>query len=329
MGKKLKKTDQVKIVQMKRLGYSNRSIAVHLWNNTQLESRIRRYLSTLKPIDYAISSDSVMQNPIEENLKIQDNLKILYYDVEISPTQALVWGRFKQNISSSQIVSHWYVLTQSWAWSNGEITGSRLTHQEALDEDDEGLITQIWNLLDEADVVIGHNLRRFDIKKINARFAYYGFPAPSPYKIIDTLEIAKVRFGFPSNKLNDLCEYLGIGVKADVGGMETWAKAIKGCDEALDHMLEYNHQDINLTRQLYNRLKSFDNNAVNLAVMRGGQGKALCPTCTSDDIVPMEGKYVYTPNSRYQAYRCRNCNTNMRSTSRDKSSGNAFVRVVI
>lgn len=329
MSKKMKKTEKDEILRLKKLGFSNRSIAVRLWNNTQLESRIRRYLSTLQPHEYAINSSVSLNQVNEEDLDIQDKLKILYYDVEIAPTQALVWGRFKQNISSSQVVSHWYVLTQSWAWSNGEIQGSRLTPAEALEEDDEALIAQVWHLLDEADVVIGHNLRRFDIKKINARFAYYGFPAPSPYKIIDTLEIAKVRFSFPSNKLNDLCDFLGIGVKADVGGMETWAKAIKGDLEALEHMLEYNNQDINLTRQLYNRLKGFDNNAVNLAVMRGGVGKALCPTCTSDDIVPLENKYVYTPNSRYQAYRCRNCNTNMRSTSRDKSSGNAFVRVVI
>ena len=36
--------------------------------------------------------------------------------------------------------------------------------------DDKALMRKLWDLMDEADIVIGHNCDSFDIKKINSRF---------------------------------------------------------------------------------------------------------------------------------------------------------------
>ena len=251
---------------------------------------------------------------------------ILYFDLECSPTSAYIWRRFKENISQAQILNEWYLLTQSWAFNDGEIQSSKLTSQEAIDQNDESLVLQVWHLLNNADIVVGHNLRRFDIKKINARFAYYRLPPPSPYKIIDTLEICKSKFAFPSNKLNDVCAYLGIGVKEDTGGFSTWAKCVKGDDSALEHMEIYNQQDVRLTRELYKRLRSFDNNSVNVSVMVDQTGM-ICSSCASDDVEVLDGKFVHTPNGKYQAYKCNSCNTTLRHTTKTGKS-NQLVRVV-
>ena len=252
---------------------------------------------------------------------------ILYYDLECSPTNAFIWRRFKENISQAQILNEWYLLTQSWAFNDGEIQGSKLSSKEAIEQDDEVLVSQVWHLLHNADIIVGHNLRRFDIKKVNARFAYYNYPAPSPYKIIDALEICKSKFAFPSNKLNDVCEYLGIGVKADTGGFSTWSESVKGNEEALEHMLQYNLQDVHLTRELYKRLRGFDNNAVNASVMVDQTGM-ICSTCCSDNVEIAEDKFVHTPNGKYQAYKCNSCGTSLRHTSKIGQS-NKLVRVVV
>lgn len=250
---------------------------------------------------------------------------ILYYDLECSPTNAFIWRRFKENISQAQILNEWYLLTQSWCFNDNEIQGSKLSGAEALAQDDEPLVLQVWHLLNNADIVVGHNLRKFDIKKINARFAFYNLPNPSPYKIIDTYEICKSKFAFPSNKLNDVCSYLGIGVKEDTGGFKTWSECVKGNEDALEHMLQYNKQDIFLTRELYKRLRGFDNNGVNVSIMVDQTGM-ICSTCASDDVEVIEDKFVYTPNGRYQAYRCNSCQTTLRHTTKVGNS-NKLVRV--
>jgi len=46
-------------------------------------------------------------------------------------------------------------------------------------EDDSGILREIWKMLDEADIVITQNGRKFDQKKLNARFILNGFKPPS------------------------------------------------------------------------------------------------------------------------------------------------------
>jgi hypothetical protein len=40
----------------------------------------------------------------------------------------------------------------------------------------------MWKLLDRADVVVGHNADKFDVRKGNARFIAHGLPPPPPYR---------------------------------------------------------------------------------------------------------------------------------------------------
>ena len=312
---------QQKVLLLKNAGYSNRYIAKEIWGDSNKEYTIRRFLK--KVSNPTISSNNDLYN---EYTKPDNSAKILYYDLECSPTKAYIWRRFKENISQAQVLEESFLLTHSWAWNDGEIYGTRLTGKEALEENDEVLVEQAWHLFNNASVIVMHNGRRFDAKKLNARFVLYGFPPPSPYKIVDTLEICKAKFGFPSNKLNDVCQYLGIGVKADTGGFDTWKNSCAGDDNALEYMLQYNRQDIHLGRELYKKLRGFDNNGVNVAVMQDNVG-ALCPNCGSDDVHILENKFAYTPNGKYQVYTCGGCYTNMRSTTKT-GKRNSFVRVV-
>lgn len=328
-------------VDLKAKGMSNRGIARTLFGNENYRNRLNDFFKNdnviedvynrekaIEAVENEVQGCSVNQVYTNEADKIvkDDEVKILYYDLELSPTKGYVWSRFKQFLNNDQILSEFFLLTHSYAWNDGEVQGLRLTGREALEENDECIVDQAWHLLHNCDIIVGHNLRRFDVKKLNARFAQFGYKPPSPYKIIDTLEICKNKFAFPSNKLNDVCQYLGIGVKADTGGFQCWKDACAGSDEALEHMLTYNKQDIHLTRELYKKLRGFDNNAVNVAVMKEGCG-ALCTSCGSDNISVLEGKFAFTPNSKYQVYECNDCKTKLRSTSH-AGKRNSLVRVV-
>lgn len=102
-------------------------------------------------------------------------------------------------------------------------------------EDDTILLKDLWNLLHQADYVIAHNGRKFDCGKINARFIQNDMLPPSPYRIIDTLEIAKRSFNFTSNKLQYLADALKCAPKLKHGkfpGFELWNECIKDNEEA-------------------------------------------------------------------------------------------------
>ena len=95
----------------------------------------------------------------------------------------------------------------SWAASwlgSGEVMSARLYSEEVLDECDFRIVKQLWNLLNEADIVVAHNGNAFDIPKIRARFALNGLPPTSFYQQIDTKITAAKEFGFSSNKLDAL-----------------------------------------------------------------------------------------------------------------------------
>ena len=44
----------------------------------------------------------------------------------------------------------------------------------------------IFATLDEADIVVAHNAKKFDNRVAAARFMYHGFLPPSPFKTVDT-----------------------------------------------------------------------------------------------------------------------------------------------
>lgn len=116
-----------------------------------------------------------------------------------------------------QVVSEGYTLCYSAKW-----LGKKNVLFDAMpfygeykvgSENDFSVVKSLWDLLDKADIVIAHNCQDFDVPMMNSRFVFNDLRPPSPYKIVDTLKIARQNFRFPSNKLDDLGEYLGLGRK--------------------------------------------------------------------------------------------------------------------
>lgn len=312
---KVKEGDFDIVLQMKKEGYSNRHIAKELWGDSGYESRIRRFLKDLS------DDESVSEHP-----SISNSCKVLYYDIETTPNISYHWGNWKANIGYKQRYQESFMLSHSWAWNNGDIAGSILTKEEVLEADEERIVLEAWSLFDNCDVVVGHNAKNFDIRKMNGYFLKFGLPPPSPYKVIDTLSIAKRKFNLQYNNLAYLAEYLGVTQKIDSGGMDTWIRCMRGEQEALDEMLEYNKGDIDTLRQIHQKLIAWDNDGVNISLYNDDD-VLLCTHCGSDDISKVEGKVVTTVQRKYQLYKCNSCGCNLR----DKTMlgvGNTLTRVV-
>lgn len=187
------------------------------------------------------------------------NPKILFIDIETAPIESYTWWIYDQCISINQIKEDWFVLSWSakWLWEK-EIKHARLTWKDALRKNDRLIIKEIWSLIDAADIVVGHNLDRFDIKKINTRFIKHWLPIPSYYQTIDTLKIARKFFGITSNKLDYLCKFLWLKRKISTWWFELWSECLKWNEKALKQMDEYCRNDTVILEELYLKLEKYN-----------------------------------------------------------------------
>jgi DNA polymerase elongation subunit (family B) len=236
-------------------------------------------------------------------------LRLLTVDIETAPNMAYVWGLWDQNVGLNQIVSS----TEMMCWSAKWTDHTKIHYRSTFHDGKEKMVKDLWALLDKADAVIHFNGRRFDIPHINREFLEMGLEPPSPYKQIDLFQAVKRRFRFPSNKLEYVCDRLGIGNKVKHEGFDLWLRCMAGEKSAWDLMKIYNLQDVALTEMLYWKLLPWIPNTPSPAAHSGGE---VCPACGSSRLKPRG--FAYTSQSQYQRYVCRECGKWSRATTAAK-----------
>lgn len=240
-----------------------------------------------------------------ENTQCKLPAKVLLFDIETLPLEVYVW-QLKNNdyISPSNIIKDWCVLSWSAKWLfNDKVEFGNLTPYEAIHRDDRRSLQRMWELLDEADICIGHNSVRFDHKKLNTRFLVGGMQRPMYYKTIDTLQVAKQNFAFSSNKLDYINAQLGIHQKSGTD-YELWKQCAVGNEEAIKRMVNYNINDVQILEELYVKLRPWITNHPSLRSYISINGD-ICSNCGSDDLEL--GGWYRTNQNKYQAFRCNNC----------------------
>ena len=242
-------------------------------------------------------------------------MKTLYLDIETSPMDIKTWGVWEQN--ALKIENEWVILGMSYAWDDGKpkliypddiVAAKFLEHRNAVEAT---ILGRIWTLLDEADLVIGHNSDKFDLKKINARLVRAGYGPPSPYLTVDTLKVARQRFAFTKNSLDYLGQYLGVGGKLKHTGLQLWLDCVNGDPKAWKLMKKYNKQDVILQRDVYKRLLPWINGHPHM----GGEG---CPICGSLDS-QRRGNRTMKSGIKYVQHQCNDCGSYYRDRKAESS----------
>lgn len=235
--------------------------------------------------------------------------KILIFDLETSPNIGYSWGKWEQNII--EFVKEWELLCFAYKWY-GESKTHVVSRPDFKDKTDKSITKALWKLFDEADVLIAHNGQQFDVKKAKAKFIEHGLTSPSPTKLIDTRVIAKRQFAFNSNSLNDLGKLLKVGKKAPTGGFDLWLGCMSNDKKSWETMKNYNKQDVVLLEQVYEKLKPWSTDTINLATYTGH--KDGCPTCGSNK-VQARGKSV-AKTAVYKRLQCQSCGHWFRSSKK-------------
>lgn len=235
-----------------------------------------------------------------------DGPKVLLLDIETAPIKAYVWSLWDQNVGLNQILEDWHLLSCAAKWlGRGEVM-YRDQRKAKPFSNDRALCEWVHGLLNEADVIITQNGKRFDAKKLNARFAIHGMRPPAEYKHIDTVQIAKRHFGFTSNKLEylsaQLCKKHRKSKHARFQGMDLWVQCLKGNADAWKEMQHYNVADVLALEELYGRLIPWDN-TVNFALYRASEH----PVCQCGSKEFQRRGFAFTAAGKFRRYQCQGC----------------------
>jgi len=239
--------------------------------------------------------------------------KILLFDIETAPIIAHVWGLWENNVGLNQIVEDWHVLSWSAKWLGDLPSKTMYADQRGKTniQDDHDLLQGIWDLLDEADIVITQNGVHFDKKKLNARFIMNDFQPPSSYKHIDTKLLASKHFGFTSNKLEYMTDKLCVKYKklkhTKFPGHEMWTECLKGNIAAWREMEKYNKYDVLALEELYTKLIPWDS-GINFNLYHDNESNE----CKCGSTAFIKNGFYYTNVAKYQRYKCKGCGAETR-----------------
>ena len=238
--------------------------------------------------------------------------RVLLIDIETAPITAYVWGLWDNNVPLNMVKSDWFILSWSAKWLGD--APSKTMYQDQRNakniEDDSKLLKEIWNLLDQADIIVTQNGKKFDIRKLNTRFILHGFQPPSSFKHVDTLQLAKKYFGFTSNKLEYMTDKLCTKYKKlkhnKFSGFSLWDQCLKGNLKAWKEMERYNKYDVLSLEELYNKLSPWDS-SINFNLYHDD----VINLCQCGGKYHSKG-YIYTATSKFRRFKCNKCGNEVR-----------------
>ncbi len=245
--------------------------------------------------------------------------KILYIDIENSrmvvefQTYSL---RHNDFIHPKHIKHDWYITCVAWGWLDSQKQKIGKIETVAVNDfstykkdfrDDRGVVKKIHSIVQQADLIVGHNSDAFDIKKLNYKFIKYGLPAVDWPPTVDTLKVARKYSLASSNKLDHLARELGDSLKIDLPS-GTMHAADNGCEKSLKKLLHYNKGDIKAGAGLYFKYLPYIKNHPNMDKIMGktvDTDKPNCQNCGSTKVIGNGTRATKT--GKFKRYRCSKC----------------------
>jgi predicted nucleic-acid-binding Zn-ribbon protein len=248
--------------------------------------------------------------------------KILVFDIETAPDLADVWSFWNTNVGLNQVRRDGWIMSFAAKW----LGGNEIIYEENRTQNDRSLVKKLLKLIDEADIVVAHNGKSFDMGWVRSKAAIHGLAPPSPVKIIDTLIESRKLFKFTSHRLEYLLRRFKCAPKhphKKYPGHELWVECMKGNDEAWEELKVYNCGDVTGLEELYLKMRPWITSHPNLNLYHDKE-EIQCNKCGSNNL--KKDGTVKLIAGVYQAYSCKDCggwsrsNKNLLSSSKRKSN---------
>lgn len=242
---------------------------------------------------------------------------IVLIDLETSPNLGYTWGVWEQTVINVKVP--WQLLSFAYKrLDNKKITC--VTRKDFKDSTDKSLTKALWQVMNDADILIAHNLNAFDLKKSNAKFLEHGLTPPKPAHSIDTLKVARKHFKLNSNRLNDLGKLLGVGQKVQHSGFQLWLDVMANVREGWRTMIRYNKQDVLLLQAVYLKLLPWIDNHP-----RSSAHPKSCPNCSGTKF-QSRGTTI-SKTCEYQRFLCKTCGRWLRNRIAEKTDKPKYVSI--
>lgn len=233
------------------------------------------------------------------------NIRIVSWDVETFHLQTAVHSLWQDSTSHENILKDWSLICVCWKDLGGKVKSVSVADDPKRFKkdplDDYHVVKTIRDEFEDVDILVGHNQKRFDTKKFNARLIFHGLkPLPKIHQV-DTLSEAKAIAAFTSNRLDYLGKHLlNEGKSSTSKGL--WLECLRGSVSAVKEMVKYCKQDVNLLEKVYLKLRPYMKSHPNLATPETCQ----CPKCNSKNTVK-RGIRLRASGIRFQSYQCNDC----------------------
>lgn len=239
--------------------------------------------------------------------------KVILYDIETLPLLTATFSLYPDSIGHDNIISDWSIINICWKELQKPTiySTSILDDKEAFEKDvnnDLVVIKKIRDVFEDADIIIGHNSKRYDTKRLNTRLIYWGLePLPSGLHQVDTLQEIKKIAAFSSNRLDYLGKFLlGEGKTETSKGL--WLRVLKGDRKAVKEMVDYCKKDVQLLEDLYLKILPYTKSHPHLGAMDGNDKNYTCPKCGGEEFMSKAIRYTTTGVKKVQK-QCKACHS--------------------
>jgi hypothetical protein len=238
--------------------------------------------------------------------------KVLFLDEEISKTIYATYPSKKpQYMKSEDIIQDWFMICAAWKWKGS----SKINSVSLIDDmkryknnpfDDYHVVKTLHEVISEADVLVGHNMERFDWLKFMERSICHKLEPIDKPKIVDTMKMAQ-KAGFSYKSLAYVSKRLKTTEKAKHDGNDMWIDIVRGRAEGrIKECVKYCKGDIKPCEDLYDRLSPYmPSQMLPNANLWRGEGIVCCTHCGSTDYV--HKGHRYSNISKRKRYRCNEC----------------------
>ena len=182
--------------------------------------------------------------------------------------------------------------------------------------DDSHIVKALVKLCIEAEAVVAHYGRKFDVPYLNTRAMALRLSPTGPVTVIDPWDTAKKHMRFARNDLGSLTSLLTDNDEKYHLPWKDWHEAQFGDRRALGRLVTYCKNDVAILEKVYLALRPMIHNHPYIGpVMSKGNATLRCPACGSSKTHSHD--YRRTQLTTVWRRRCNNCG-NVFTAKREK-----------
>jgi len=175
---------------------------------------------------------------------MNNKARILFFDIEASNLAA----------------NFGYILCIGYKWNDEKSYHSlSIVDSKTFKKDptnDLEVLEKFRKVWEQADIVVAHYGKKFDVTFINTRLILHGADILPVTPLIDTWAICKYKLRLNSNRLDTLLTALKSPFKKTPLDGPTWVKAAAGNKEAIKYVVDHCRQDVLALEFCYNKIRA-------------------------------------------------------------------------